>query len=160
LLKPSIILETLREIALFLDTPVFLIQEDTLLLSDSIGSDTELLLVFENAHDKDFKNKQGERVLDKLLQALTGKHPTLAQMPKAELVAEKRLEWNLTDTSIQKVVIFSENVAKQTSLQSPLYQITEQQNIRVVVSKPLEIIETQIEEKKALWNTLLQLFEG
>jgi hypothetical protein len=153
-------LETLQEIALFLDTPVFLIQEGKNLLSDTISTQTELLFVFENTTDKDFKNKQGERVLDKLMQALVAKYPALSELPKTEIVAEKNTEWNFADINLKKVIVFSENTAKQLNLQNPIYQIFEQQNISFVISKSLEIIETQIEEKKTLWNSLLQFFEG
>ncbi|KOY87052.1 hypothetical protein AD998_13680 [bacterium 336/3] len=153
-------METLQEIALFLDTPVFLIQEGKSLLSDTINTQTELLFIFENTTDKDFKNKQGERVLDKLMQALVAKYPTLSDIPKTEIVAEKNMDWNFSDTNLKKVIVFSEKIAKQLSLQNPVYQIFEQKNISFVISKPLEMIETQVEEKKTLWNTLLQFFEG
>ena len=153
-------METLQEIALFLDTPVFLIQEGKNLLSDTINTQTELLFVFESTTDKDFKNKQGERVLDKLMQALVAKYPALSEVSKTEIIAEKNTEWNFADINLKKVIVFSENIAKQLNFQNPVYQIFEQQNISFVISKPLEIIETQIEEKKTLWNTLLQFFEG
>lgn len=152
-------METLQEIALFLDTPVFLIQEGKTLLSEFIDNQTELLFIFENATDRDFKNKQGERVLDKLMQALMTKYPNLNQIAKTEIVAEKNTEWDFADTSLKKVLVFSENSAKQIGFQNPVYQIFNQNNISFVVSKPLEIIETQIEEKKTLWSSLLQFFE-
>lgn len=156
--KSFYILETLHEIALFLDTPIFLIQEEKTLLSDAIPQNTELLFVFESRQDKDTCNKQGEKVLEKLFSALLAKFPTLTNVPKTEIVVDKHWVMNFEQTNVRYVVIFGETIASMLLPNTSYYQIAERSGIFILPSRPLETIENQLEEKKALWNSLLSLF--
>jgi len=155
-------LETLQEIALFLDAPLYIIQEAKQNLSELVDSQATLVFFFGKLGQHTL-NKQGEKVLNKMVAALAAKQtqsPKITDTPITliEISEAIKLEWDFEKLSVEKIVFFGEDTASKVGIKHTLYEIFTIQNVVCLISETLEEIEADQNRKMRLWNSLLKMF--
>ena len=155
-------LETLQEIALFLDAPLYIIQEAKQNLSELVDAQARLVFFFGKS-EQNVLNKQGEKVLDKMVAALATKQtqsPKITDIPITliEISEAIKLEWDFEKLSVEKIIFFGENTASKVGIKHTLYDFFSIQNVTCLISETLEEIEAEQSRKMRLWNSLLEMF--
>lgn len=155
-------LETLQEIALFLDTPLYIIRETRQNLSELVDSQAKIVFFFGKS-DQNTQNKQGEKVLDKMVAALASKQtrsPKITDIPITliEISEAVKLEWDFEKLSVEKIIFFGESTASKVGIKHNLYETFTIQQVACLVSDTLEVVEAEQSRKMLLWNSLLEMF--
>lgn len=155
-------LKTLQEIALFLDTPIYVINENKKALSEWVDAKAPVVFFFEKS-DQDTRNKQGKKVLEKMIAALAvrqTKSPKITEIPITliEIQNKIRIEWDFERLSVEKIIIFGKEVANHIGIHYPLYEIFSIGQVACLISDTLREIEAEQSRKMLLWNNLLKMF--
>lgn len=155
-------LKTLQEIALFLDTPLYIIQESKKNLSELVDAQAKLVFFFGKS-GQNVQNKQGEKVLDKMIAALAAKQtqsPKITDIPITliEISEAIKIEWDFEKLSVEKIIFFGENIASKVGIRHNSYEIFAIRNVACLISETLEEIEADKSRKMRLWNSLLNIF--
>ncbi|GAB4129331.1 MAG: hypothetical protein OHK0045_07230 [Raineya sp.] len=155
-------MQNLQEIALFLDTPIYFIQEERQAFSDWVDAQA-LVVFFFSKSDQETKNKQGEKVLDKMIAALAAKQtqsPKITEIPITliEIKESKKVEWDMEKLVVKKIIFFGKETASRVGIKQELYEIFSIKNVDCFVSDTLAEVEAEQSKKMQLWNKLLAMF--
>ncbi|MCS6794484.1 MAG: hypothetical protein NZ516_00840 [Raineya sp.] len=156
---------SLQELALFLDTPLFLVPE----YEDSISAmlknpQAEMLFIFASEADAQIQNKQKKSVLSSMIEAVAQKQtnqPTIAELPKEILIfpEKKIIYWDFANTQIRYFFVFGENTAQNIGLQIEKYQWLTWRGVQTLVAHTLQEIESQKGYKNLIWQALMEVFQ-
>ncbi|PKQ69823.1 hypothetical protein [Raineya orbicola] len=155
----------LQEIALFFDTPIFVVPEYDASISALLANcEAEILFLFETEVDTNTQNAKNQKVLDSMLKALAEKQknsPSIENVEKEILTfPEKRhIYWDFSSTKVKYVVVFGENTAKNIGLQVEKYSWQKWKGVWVLLTHSLQEIETQKIYKNLIWQTMTQMFQ-
>lgn len=152
----------IREMALLIDFPLFLIPEPKP-LSSFLQKETEVLFLFESEQDANFTNHQNKRVLDSMLEAVARQQtqkPPLNKLNQEQLILDSKMYflWDTLNTNLRYIFIFGEKAAYNAGLSVEPYTWQNRQGVQILQAHRLQEIETQKEFKKAIWQILIQEF--
>ena len=155
-------MENLQEIALFLDTPLYLIREEKQNLSELVDAQALAVFFFGNS-DQETRNKQGEKVLDKMIAALAAKQtktPKIIDIPitLVEIRENTKIEWDTENLSVEKIIFFGKETASKVGVSHDLYSNFFIEKVECVISNSLAEVEAEQSQKIRLWNSLLSMF--
>lgn len=155
-------MENLQEIALFLDMPIFLVEEKKQKLSELVDAQALAVFFFGKA-DQDTRNKQGEKVLDKMIAALAAKQikaPKIIDIPitLVEIRENTKIEWDTENLSVEKIIFFGKETASKVGVSHDLYGNFFIEKVECFISNTLAEVEAEQSRKMQLWNSLLKMF--
>ncbi len=157
-------MENLQEIALFLDSPLYLIREEKQALSELVDAQAQIVFFFGKA-DQHTRNKHGEIVLEKMIAALAAKqvqNPKITDIPITliELQENTKITWDFEKLSVEKIIFFGAAIAAKVGITHKEYEIFEMGQVKCLIADTLAAVEAEQSRKLQLWNSLLAMFVG